>query len=522
MIRAVTTTGIYCVARCPARPKPENVRHFATLADARAAGFRACKRCGPDEAELELALPHRAPLDAAGLIAFLGRRAVPGVEEVVDGAYRRSLRLRTAPGIVELRASGGEVRARFWLDDPRDRDGRSSAAARCSTSTPIPLPWRRRSAPTRCSATLVRATPGRRVPGHADAHELAFRAVLGQQVSLAGAASAAARLTAAHGEPLAVPLGAITHLFPTAEALAGADGGDWPMPRAPGRGPAGPRRRAGLRSALARPRRRPRGGRAGGSGSSRASARGPWRTWRCARCATRTRSCPATSACATRSSALGADGSPRPAEAALRGVAPVPGLCGPAPVGEPRDDRPLGEACGMSATVYTRMDSPIGELLLAGDGHALSLLHMMEGRHPVRVGSDWRRDDDAFAGARARSSASTSRAGAPASTCRWRSTARRSSCACGGRCSRSPTARPQLRRAGTPDREPARRARRGPGERPQPDRGDRALPPRDRRRRHAHRVRRRPRAQAIAARARVAPARAGDVLEDLRSSAACS
>ncbi len=55
----------------------------------------------------------------------------------------------------------------------------------------------------------------------------------------------------------------------------------------------------------------------------------------------------------------------------------------------------------MSATVYTRMDSPIGELLLAGDGLALSLLHMMEGRHPVRIGSEWRRDDDAFAGARA-------------------------------------------------------------------------------------------------------------------------
>ena len=55
----------------------------------------------------------------------------------------------------------------------------------------------------------------------------------------------------------------------------------------------------------------------------------------------------------------------------------------------------------MSATVYTRVDSPIGELLLAGEGRSLSLLHMMEGRHPVRIGSGWRRDDDAFAGARA-------------------------------------------------------------------------------------------------------------------------
>jgi AraC family transcriptional regulator of adaptative response / DNA-3-methyladenine glycosylase II len=55
--------------------------------------------------------------------------------------------------------------------------------------------------------------------------------VLGQQVTLAAAARVAARLTAAHGEPLEAPTGSITHLFPTADALAGADTGAWPMPR---------------------------------------------------------------------------------------------------------------------------------------------------------------------------------------------------------------------------------------------------------------------------------------------------
>ena len=54
----------------------------------------------------------------------------------------------------------------------------------------------------------------------------------------------------------------------------------------------------------------------------------------------------------------------------------------------------------MSGLVYTRTDSPIGELLLAGDGRTLQLLHMMEGRHPVRIAPDWRRDDAAFADAR--------------------------------------------------------------------------------------------------------------------------
>lgn len=51
-IFAVTTTGIYCRPGCPARtPRPENLRFFGTPAEARAAGFRACKRCRPDAAD---------------------------------------------------------------------------------------------------------------------------------------------------------------------------------------------------------------------------------------------------------------------------------------------------------------------------------------------------------------------------------------------------------------------------------------------------------------------------------------
>jgi AraC family transcriptional regulator of adaptative response / DNA-3-methyladenine glycosylase II len=79
---------------------------------------------------------------------------------------------------------------------------------------------------------VVRAAPGRRVPGHVDGAELAVRAVLGQQVSLAGAATLAARLVAAHGEPLARPLGGVTHLFPGAAALAAADPETLAMPGA--------------------------------------------------------------------------------------------------------------------------------------------------------------------------------------------------------------------------------------------------------------------------------------------------
>jgi AraC family transcriptional regulator of adaptative response / DNA-3-methyladenine glycosylase II len=71
--------------------------------------------------------------------------------------------------------------------------------------------------------THVRATPGRRVPGHVDGFELAVRAVLGQQVSVSGARALAARLVQAYGEPIAMADDTLAHLFPTAEAIAEAD-----------------------------------------------------------------------------------------------------------------------------------------------------------------------------------------------------------------------------------------------------------------------------------------------------------
>src|SRR5690349_22069276 len=50
IIGAVHTTGIYCKPSCPARrPKRENVTFYESVEEARAAGYRACLRCKPDE-----------------------------------------------------------------------------------------------------------------------------------------------------------------------------------------------------------------------------------------------------------------------------------------------------------------------------------------------------------------------------------------------------------------------------------------------------------------------------------------
>jgi AraC family transcriptional regulator of adaptative response / DNA-3-methyladenine glycosylase II len=77
---------------------------------------------------------------------------------------------------------------------------------------------------------LVAAAPGKRVPRTVDGAELVIRAIIGQQVSVAGARTTTARLVARFGKPLTTPDGTLTHLFPEADVLADADPADLGMP----------------------------------------------------------------------------------------------------------------------------------------------------------------------------------------------------------------------------------------------------------------------------------------------------
>ncbi|MGH3167550.1 MAG: AlkA N-terminal domain-containing protein, partial [Trebonia sp.] len=181
---------------------------------------------------IRLRLPYRPPLDAARLLAFLAERAIPGVEEVTDGTYRRTTLLQNGPGILSLSPSSSYVVCDLELDDLRDVP---SAVQRCRRLLDLDAD------PAAVSAflgedpilrPLVRACPGRRSPGHVDGDELAIRAVLGQQVSVAAARKLGGRLVAAYGKPLSAPSGSLTHLFPDAATIAAVDPGTLPMPAA--------------------------------------------------------------------------------------------------------------------------------------------------------------------------------------------------------------------------------------------------------------------------------------------------
>jgi AraC family transcriptional regulator, regulatory protein of adaptative response / DNA-3-methyladenine glycosylase II len=184
---------------------------------------------------ITLRLPYRSPIDLDSLFRFLAARAVPGVEEGQTDRYRRSLDLAHGAGIVDLFAGDGFVRCALWLDDPRDL---ASAVQRCRRLLDLdadPVAIAAHLGNDRLLRPLVERSPGLRVPGHVDGAELAARAIVGQQVSLAAARTVGAGIVARYGKPLTVASGSITHLWPRPDALADADTTELPMPRARGR-----------------------------------------------------------------------------------------------------------------------------------------------------------------------------------------------------------------------------------------------------------------------------------------------
>jgi AraC family transcriptional regulator, regulatory protein of adaptative response / DNA-3-methyladenine glycosylase II len=184
---------------------------------------RSNRALPPSPGVVELRLSCRAPFDGAALLRFLEARAVPGLEDVSGGAYRRALTLTHGIGIVELTPEPRAVRCVLRLDDLRDL---AAAVARCRRLLDLdadPLAIAEALGHDEVIGSLVRARPGLRVPGSVDGDELALRAVLGQHVSLRAARTQTARLVETFGTPLEQPLGTVTHLFPPAAVLAEAD-----------------------------------------------------------------------------------------------------------------------------------------------------------------------------------------------------------------------------------------------------------------------------------------------------------
>jgi len=210
------------------------------------------KTASPNEAagRVELRLAVRRPFAAGELLHFLAVRVVTAVEQVGPGWYARALSLPHGPGVVRLTFDPDDssptafVKCSLRVLDLRDL---TAAVERCrrlldADCDPVAVD-QQLSADPRLSAS-VRARPGLRVPGHVDGHELAVRALLGQQVSVRHARTLAGLLVDRYGRSLPEDLaydgrggGAapVTHEFPSAAVLAEVSPEDLPMPRARGR-----------------------------------------------------------------------------------------------------------------------------------------------------------------------------------------------------------------------------------------------------------------------------------------------
>jgi AraC family transcriptional regulator, regulatory protein of adaptative response / DNA-3-methyladenine glycosylase II len=171
----------------------------------------------------ELCLAATPPYDGAAVLRWLAARLVPGVEELLNGVYRRTLRLPGGPAVVALAFDGDDgVRARLRLAAPADAPGALAACRALLDLDAEPAAHNAVLAADPVLAPLVARRPGLRAPGTVDPAETAVRAVLGQQVSLAAARTLAGRLVALCGERLAAADGGLTHAFPAASAIADA------------------------------------------------------------------------------------------------------------------------------------------------------------------------------------------------------------------------------------------------------------------------------------------------------------
>ena len=174
--------------------------------------------------EVAILLPYRPPYDWPAMLAFLRARAIPGVEVVGRDDYARTIEVAGAHGTVAVQpATGNALRATIQFPQLSALPTIVARLRRVFDLIADPEVIGAHLSEDSRLAPLVAARPGLRVAGAWDGFELAVRALLGQQITVAGAATLAGRLVAAYGKPLAGGVEGLSHVFPGPERLADAD-----------------------------------------------------------------------------------------------------------------------------------------------------------------------------------------------------------------------------------------------------------------------------------------------------------
>ncbi|MBT2336995.1 helix-turn-helix domain-containing protein [Variovorax paradoxus] len=193
---------------------------------------------GGEGKAIEVRLGFRPPYDVGAMLGFFARRALRGVEVAITADGKEPAKGST-PTFVRLARTlsvqhGGQAHA-GWLQLRFDIEREQMLlSVSDSLAAVLPIVISRARAmldldaePMAINAALHEAFPhgdGLRVPGTVDGFELAVRAVLGQQITVAAARTLGSRLVEAFGEAIATPIEGLNHLFPTPAALAAASG----------------------------------------------------------------------------------------------------------------------------------------------------------------------------------------------------------------------------------------------------------------------------------------------------------
>lgn len=151
---------------------------------------------------LQLRLGYRPPLDFPLLLAFLAKRAIPGIERVNADSYERVIGPPKTSSWLRVRAVAERPELLLEIGDADPR-AIPEIVRRVRRMFDLDADLHAVHATFANDALLAEAIaqrPGLRVPCGWDGYELAVRAVLGQQISVAGATTLARRLVDAWGD----------------------------------------------------------------------------------------------------------------------------------------------------------------------------------------------------------------------------------------------------------------------------------------------------------------------------------
>ena len=171
-------------------------------------------------------LTYRPPYNWNALLEFVSARAIPGVEHITDGKYRRTISWHGQPGIITVKpaAVGHALDLTVQLPDFTGIIDLVARVRRMFDCGADPKTINQQLETDPWLAHLVALRPGLRLPCAWDPFEMTVRAILGQQISVKGATTIAGRIVQKFGLPM--PDGGqpgLTHLFPDPEVLAVAD-----------------------------------------------------------------------------------------------------------------------------------------------------------------------------------------------------------------------------------------------------------------------------------------------------------